>query len=419
MFLPVTEARNRPLIDAAFALHDAGVLPPDTYVIDRDAVGANALALAEAGREHGVELWFVVKQIGRNPMLTETIREYLPRAAAIDVREAEMLELGGATLGNVGHLVQVPVRDLPRILARSPKIVTVFDVENLRAVSDEAARQGFVQPVMLRVAGDAGVVYPGQEGGFPLADLVGVHELVESLPGVCVGGVTGFPCVLFSEELGCPVPTPTLGLVQKAAEILRGLGVEDLVVDLPSNSSVATIGELASWGATHAEPGHALTGTTPHHAKDFSLAETPAMVYLTEVAHLDGDRPAVFGGGFYPRGHARNALVRTRSGEETRAAALDSPAENIDYYRTLVPVEGGPEIHVGDGVVMAFRTQIFVTRSLVAVVSGLAEGKPCLDGLFDALGRQIGVEEVRPGVSMPSGWCVSETALVGLVGLGR
>ncbi|MDN4592478.1 hypothetical protein NWF35_00825 [Polycladomyces subterraneus] len=38
---------------------------------------------------------------------------------------------------------------------------------------------------------------------------------------------------------------------------------------------------------------------------------------------------------------------------------------------------------------MAFRTQVFVTRSDVAVVKGLSSGKPELVGIYDSLGKEI------------------------------
>lgn len=389
MFLSATESRNRPLIEAAFALHQAGRLSPDTYVVDRDAVDHNAAALAAAAAAHGVELWFVVKQIGRNPLLSRTIARHLPHAAAIDVHEADALDGAGVALGNVGHLVQIPVRDLPRVLARRPRVVTVYDLENLRAVAAESARQGRVQDVLLRMAGDPSSTYPGQEGGFAPDDVAAVHRAAAGMTGVRIAGVTGFPCLLFGPD-GTPEPTPTLHQVLAAADTLRSLGVPDVVVDLPSGSSVATVAELAAWGATHAEPGHALTGTTPQHAHDLTLPEVPAMVYLTEVAqHCGQDRPRVFGGGFYPRGQVRSALVRTATGD-LHTGVLPGPAENIDYYRTLDPQrEDAARIHVGDPVIMAFRTQVFVTRSRLAVVSGLRDGRPRIDGIFDALGRPL------------------------------
>ncbi len=279
----------------------------------------------------------------------------------------------------------------------------MYDLENLRAVGAVAARAGFVQDVMLRIAGAPEDVYPGQEGGFGPEQVAEIHRAAAEIPGVRVAGVTGFACVLFSEAEQRPIPTATLGRVLAAADALRAEGLERPIVDLPSLSSVATLGELARLGATHAEPGHALTGTTPYHAVNDALAEVPAMVYVTEIAHQDGTGPSVFGGGFYDRAHALNAVVRTAAGD-VPAAVREEPAEFIDYYRRIAPEA---PVQVGDGVVMAFRTQIFVTRSLVAVVSGLGGDAPVLEGFFDANGRPAPFSELRVGAGeprLPAGW---------------
>ncbi|MCA0295744.1 MAG: alanine racemase [Actinobacteria bacterium] len=403
MFLPVTRARNPELIEAAFALHATGVVPPDTYLIDLDQVAQNASALAAEADRLGLTLWFVVKQIGRNPLVTAAVARSIPRAAAIDGREAERLTAGGAELGNVGHIVQIPVRELDGVLARRPSVITVYDEENLRAVGAAAVRAGMVQDILLRIAGAPEDVYPGQEGGFHPDEVQAIHRLAADVPGVRVAGVTGFACVLYSEAEQRPAPTATLARVIAAADVLRAEGLEQPIVNLPSLSSVATLPELARLGATHAEPGHALTGTTPYHAVNENLAEIPSMVYLTEIAHQDAIGPSVFGGGFYDRARALNAIVRTDAGD-VPASVFEEPAEFIDYYRRIDPA--GP-VHVGDGVVMAFRTQIFVTRSLVAVVSGLRTDAPVLEGFFDANGRPVRPEEVRVGsgdLPLPAGW---------------
>ncbi|MFV0406395.1 MAG: alanine racemase [Propioniciclava sp.] len=401
MFLPVTRLRNPKLIEAAFALHGSGLIPPDTYVIDLDSVAHNAAELAAEADRLGLTLWFVVKQIGRNPLLTAAVARSIPRGAAIDVREAERLVAGGALLGNVGHLVQIPVRDLPRILASRPSTVTVYDAENLRAVGIAAEAAGFVQDVLLRISGAPEDSYPGQEGGFEPDEVAVIYRLAESTPGVRVVGVTGFACVLYSEAEQRPVPTATLSRVRAAGDELRARGLPDPIVDLPSLSSVATLPELARMGATHAEPGHALTGTTPHHAADPSLVEIPAMVYLTEIAHQDLVGPSVFGGGLYDRAHALNAIVRTGGGD-VAARVREEPPAFIDYYRRIDPED---PVRVGDGVVMAFRTQVFVTRSLVAVVSGLAHDTPAFEGFFDANGRPIPEAGVRGDLGqLPPGW---------------
>lgn len=386
MFLPTTQRRNPALIDAAITLHQDGVIEPDTYVIDRDAVARNAAALAAAGREHGVDLWFVAKQYGRNPLVSATVSEHIESATAIDHREAQTLVEAGVRLANLGHLVQVPVRRLPAMLEADPAHVTVTDTENLRAVAAAAAAGGRTQRLLLKIRGAESVTFPGQDGGFELDEIEDALALARDLGGIEIAGVTGFPCISFDESAGRPAPTATYPRVAEAAEILRGHGVDPLL-SLPSHTSVSTIAQIAALGGHVGEPGHALTGTTPEHAVRDDLVEQPALVYVSEIAQL-GSAPSVFGGGFYSRGHARRMTVQTDHGP--RAATLrKTSSASIDYYRRFDWDEDGPRAGIGDTAVMAFRTQIFVTRSQVAVVSGVGTGAPRVDGVFDAQGRRL------------------------------
>ncbi|MFE4058198.1 alanine racemase [Streptomyces sp. NPDC059096] len=388
MFLDTVLTRNPALVETATALHVSGAVPPDTYVVDADAVEANAALLAaEAGRL-GLSLWFVVKQLGRNPALIRAVARHIPRFAAIDLSEARTLYAAGARAGNLGHLVQIPRRALPEMLARRPEAVTVFDLANARAVSDAAGGLGVVQDVFVRIESAAGSGHPGQEGGVPLDALDGFAAEVEGLPSVRVAGVTAFPCVVCAPDTGLPAPTATFELARSARELLAARGHRGLGLSAPGATSVTALPLLAGLGATHGEPGHSLTGTTPLHAVDPHQPERPAYVYVTEVAHTLADgRPALFGGGFYARSGVRAALL-PRTGQRLRVC--DAPAENIDYYRLLEPPTRGPGgVAAGDTAVLAFRTQIFVTRSTVAVVTGLSTGKPRLAGLYDARGRAL------------------------------
>ncbi|MEW2545640.1 alanine racemase [Streptomyces sp. NPDC047002] len=387
MFLDTVLTRNASLVDTAAALHRSGAVPPDTYVLDADAVEANAALLAAEADRLGLTLWFVVKQIGRNPELIRAVSRHIPEFAAIDPAEARLLHATGARAGNLGHLVQIPPRDLPEMLAWRPEAVTVFDLANARAVSDAAAALGTVQDVLVRLEGAPGSVYPGQEGGVPLDRLDAFAAEAERLSGIRLAGVTAFPCVLCDPATGRPAPTPTFELAVKAKALLAARGHRDVKLSAPSATSMATLPLLAELGATHGEPGHSLTGTTPLHALDPHQPEQPAYVYVTEVAHTLADgRPALHGGGFYARAGIREALL-PRSG--ARLAVQPSPAENIDYYRLLDAPALPDEARVGDTAVLAFRTQIFVTRSTVAVVSGLSAGAPRLTGLYDARGRAL------------------------------
>ncbi|MFI6880724.1 YhfX family PLP-dependent enzyme [Streptomyces sp. NPDC050400] len=385
MFLDSLLTRNPELVDAAADLHRRGAIPPDTYVMDLDAIEGNARLLAAEAERLGLTLWFVVKQLGRNPELIKAIARHIPKYAAIDPPEARTLHATGARAGNLGHLVQIPRRDLPEMLAWRPETVTVYDLANARAVSDAAAELGFVQDVLIRLEGAEGSVYPGQEGGVPLAGIDEFAAAAEQLPGVRIAGVTAFPCVLCDPATGAPTPTPNFELALKARQTLAARGHQGLKLSAPSATSMATLPLLAELGATHGEPGHSLTGTTPLHAHDLTQPEKPAYVYVTEVAHTLADgRPAVHGGGFYPRSNIKAALL-PRTG--LRLPVQDAPPENIDYYRLLDAPAPGADVRAGDTALLAFRTQIFVTRSTVAVVAGLSAGAPRLVGLFDAQGK--------------------------------
>jgi len=379
MFLEVTLRRNPRLIDAALRLHAEGRVPPNTYVLDLDAIRANARRVAEAARREGIQLYFMSKQLNRNPQVIAAVAGAgIPLGVAVDIDDARAFREAGVALGHVGHLVQIPRAFLPQVLSWRPEVMTVFGLAQARAVSEAAVGLGLRQDLLLRVA--SGYFHPGQEGGIPLEELPAVARAIAALPGVRVAGVTAFPCLL--AEDGRPVPTPNLAAVTRAAELLRDeLGLEACQVNAPSLTCVATLPLLRQAGATHAEPGHALTGTTPLHAAS-DQPELPAMVYLTEVSHTYGGRAYAYGGGSYPRGHMRNALV----GTGLRRAGLRRPgAENIDYYLALED----PRAREGEPVIAAFRTQAFTARANLALVEGVQDGSPKLTGLYDRANRSL------------------------------
>jgi predicted amino acid racemase len=135
-------------------------------------------------------------------------------------------------------------------------------------------------------------------------------------------------------------------------------------------------------GGNEAEPGHALTGTTPKHA-EYDLPERPAYCYVSEISHNYGGHSFIYGGGYYRRGHLKNALVRDGSVlKHAHVLSLDN--SSIDYYLEL-----DTQLDEGLPVVMASRTQIFVTRSTVALVKGLHSGAPELVGLYDSQGKKL------------------------------
>lgn len=104
---------------------------------------------------------------------------------------------------------------------------------------------------------------------------------------------------------------------------------------------------------------------------------------LTTARHNDdlGTKSYCYGGGHYRRGHMKNALVGTTLEDAKIVPVLPPDDSSIDYHFELQQ-----NCPVSAAAVMAFRTQFFVTRSRVAVVKGLSEGKPELAGLYSALG---------------------------------
>ena len=64
MFLDVTRRRNPKLIQSGVTLHQSGLIPPNTYVIDLDILGENAAALADTAKNHDFTLYFMSKQLG-------------------------------------------------------------------------------------------------------------------------------------------------------------------------------------------------------------------------------------------------------------------------------------------------------------------------------------------------------------------
>lgn len=373
---------NKKLIEAALDFHQQGIIPPNTYVIDLDTVKRNAKVLSEKAKKQDIELFFMTKQFGRNPLVAQAIVESgIEKAVAVDPWEAMTLSKNGIQIGHVGHLVQIPVHMIPTILNLNPDYVTVFSYENARNISRIAQQMGKKQKVFLRIANKDDYIYNGQEGGFTFEQLVKDIESMEKLEGIEIAGLTSFPCILIQDDV--PTITPNVKSMQTAKLFLMNRGYEKLEMNMPSATSTATMKLLKENGATQGEPGHALIGTTPLHASQ-NLEEKPAMVYVSEVSHLYNNHAYVFGGGFYPRSHMKEALVGTNRQNLKRVPTIDNVPTNIDYYGSLA-TDG---VRVGDTVIYAFRTQVFVTNAHVAVLKNIS-ANPELVGIYDSMGNLI------------------------------
>lgn len=382
MFLEVMKRRNPQLIEAATALHQSGAILPDTYVLDLDSIAQNAALMKKKADQFGIELFYMTKQFGRNPLVAAHIRQAgIEKAVVVDYKEALQMIDHQLPIGNVGHLVQIPMHLLEKILRHQPEYVTVYSIDMLQQIDALAQQLGINQKILVKVLEDGDQIYEGQYGGFRLKDFPTLIANYQTLTHVTLAGITSFPCFLFDgkNEL---VPTPNVQTVTKAKQLLQAAGIFISELNMPSATCVHTLPFIAQLGGTQGEPGHALTGTTPLHAV-MDLPEKPAMLYVSEISHNFDKHAYFYGGGYYRRGHLSQVLIADKQHTHTDQVQPFS-AENIDYY-----LETSQEQPIGATVIAAFRTQVFITRSDVAVVSGLQQGTPHLEGIFDSQGNQI------------------------------
>ena len=182
MFLDRLLTSNPALAELAFEWHRQGIIEPDTYVLDLDAIAQNARAMQNEACECGITLYYMLKQIGRNPLIAQAVEGAGFRGAVcVDWREALVMARAGMHLGNVGHLVQTPVSVLPEIVAAKPDIMTVYSIEKARQIGEAAAKLELQQPIMLRVLGPNDTLYSGQYGGFRIEELRPVIEELEKI----------------------------------------------------------------------------------------------------------------------------------------------------------------------------------------------------------------------------------------------
>jgi len=392
MFLDLIRRRNPKLIEQAIALHQGGKLPANAYVIDLDAVEANARVISDAARKRGLKVYAMTKQMGRNASFCRAaMRGGIASAVAVDMECARATTRAGMGLGHLGHLVQVPRAEADAAAAMKPDYWTVFNLEKAGEAAAASKKAGRDQALLARIVAEGDRFYRGHEGGFPARDVVEIADRFDALEGARFAGITTFPALLFDQATRKVAPTPNLATLERAAEALAKAGRTTIEINTPGTTSSAVIGALAAAGATQIEPGHGLTGTTPLHAIE-DLPERPAVVYLSEVSHLHGTEAFCFGGGLYidpvfPAYPLRAIVSREPTAAASALAPVEIPApEAIDYYG-MIDATGPVKPRVGDSVVFGFRPQAFVTRAYVVGVAGLSTGAPVVEAIHDAFGR--------------------------------
>jgi predicted amino acid racemase len=394
MFLDLIRRRNPQLIEQTIALHQAGKLPANAYVIDLDAVEENARSIAGAAGKLGLKVFAMTKQMGRNSSFCQAIAGGgIAKAVAVDMACARAIHRAGLGVGHIGHLVQIPKYEAAAAASLSPDFWTVFNFEKANEAAAASLKLTRVQPLLARIRAEGDRFYRGHEGGFLADEVLRVADSLDRLSGARFAGITTFPAVLFDHESRKAKPTPNLGTLRRASEALAKAGREQIEVNAPGTTSLAVLAMLAEAGATQVEPGHGLTGTTPLHAVE-ELPERPAVVYLSEVSHLVGEEAYCFGGGLYidPVFPDYEVKAVVSHAPTSAAAALRRveipPRVAIDYYG-MIDAAGPARPEVGDSVVFGFRPQAFVTRALVVGVAGISRGEPIVEAVHDAFGGRV------------------------------
>jgi len=401
-FLEVTIKRNPKLVKVAVRLHQEGIIPPNSIVIDLDAVKANGYVIKKTAEQYKINIYFMTKQFGRNPIISKILTNLGMKAVAVDMEDIICLKKHNIPIGHVGHLSQIPKNEIKYVLEKvQPEVITVFSIEKAEQISRVAEKLGIIQKLLIRPVGKGDFFYPNQEGGIPEEYIISATKTINSLPNVKVVGVTSFPCFRFNLYTRREEPTPNLFTILRVASRLeRELGISVEQINAPGDNSANQFQLLASYGVTHAEPGHAFTGTTPWHAFE-NLPEIPAWLYVTEVSHIFNDAPYVFGGNFMSADrsigiwnyfyHHMRALALVGDDPDTilnRKALAYISSEYFDYYIRL-DIPKDIKVKVGDTAIFALRTQAFASRSHIVVVSGIQNGTPRVEGVFDRCGNLL------------------------------
>lgn len=384
MFIDIVQKKNPDLIKVAIEFHQKGEILPDTYVLDVDAILENGRALYKKAEENGIKLYAMTKQFGRVPYLAKKLVEIgFAGVVTVDFKEALIMMDNGVKLGNVGHLVQIPSSLIDKVVRHSPEIITVYSLEKIKEIDEAAKKYGKVQDIMLRVLEKDSEIYSGQSGGFYLDDIEDVAKEILKLNNVRINGLTSFPCFLYNCDKNIIEGTKNIESIKKAKRVLKELGIFVEQLNMPSATSLENIESIKAYGGTHGEPGHALTGTTPFNSRNLE-GEIPAIVYVSEISHNLDYNSYCYGGGHYRRSGMNSVLVG-KNIKKMRRSPVEAPTlESIDYYFELCGNN-----NVGETVIGAFRTQIFVTRSSVALVEGVKSSNPKLVGVYDSLGREM------------------------------
>ena len=314
--------------------------------------------------------------------------DYAAGIVCVDFKEARTIHQAGVKIGHIGHLVQPPSHHVPFVVSTiQPEVITVYSLDKAQEISLAAQQAGRYQNILLKFYRSTDRLYVNQGGRVSIRVTRRDHRASQPITKRPYYG----PYALSLLSLRCERKTarwqPRIWAhcvlaKQRADE----LGYQLKQLNCPSSTSCETIPLIKQLGGTHGEPGHALTGTTPRTETEVSLKRF-AMLYITEVSHQFENNSYCFGGGYYHRCQLEKGLIREQlpSRTEDKLVTISNDDDsNIDYHLKL-----DYACAVGTPVVMAFRTQVFVTRSDIALVEGISSALPKLLGIYDSLGNEV------------------------------
>ena len=384
MFLSSLIKNNPSLIDCSFKLAKDGEILPDTYVLDLDTIVSNGKCIKEEADKYNIDLYFMLKQIGRNPIVAKHLMDIgFKGAVCVDYKEALSMIDNDIHICNVGHLEQIPNSALNKILSSNVDYVTVYSLDKIKQINDVCKKLNINQKLLIRLTDDDSKLYSGQVAGFNTNYLDELIDEIDKLSNVTIGGLTIFPGLLYDSDKKEICPTKNTNALNRGLEICKRHNLDNLNINIPSASCAASIKLIHELGGTSAEPGHGLTGTTPLH-KDTVQKEKIGYCYVSEISHNFKDKSYCYGGGAYRRGHMEEVLVGTCLDDGIVCHVSAPDMDSIDYH-----FEIDRNFEVGKICLMCFRTQIFTTRSHVAIVSGIQSSSPKLLGLYDSFGKKI------------------------------
>lgn len=332
MFLKQTMKKNPSLIRNTMRLHQENIILPNSYVLDVDTFEENAKKILSQAKAQGIDLYFMLKQIGRNPYLAKRLVSLgYKGAVVVDFQEAKIMMEHQIPICNVGHLVQPCKAMIEGLVSYGCEFFTVYSKQKIRDLHEACLKHHKKQKILLRIADDEDLIYSGQTAGFTLEELEDIVSYCEQLSTIEIAGITSFPCFIYDEEINDIRPTHNLCTILKAKAYLEAMGIKAENVNTPSATSCRALELMKEYPITSAEPGHGFSATTPYHASH-DTDEIPCIVYLSEISHNFKNHAYCFGGGHYRRSHAKLALV----GKAFETGYLDSvicPSdESIDYH---------------------------------------------------------------------------------------